>query len=248
MQKSNQKPVLVTRGIVVYPNMSKTLSIGRDKSIKAVLDAYSKHDKYIILVSQTNPQTEEPNLDDIYTVGTLCSITSMDRKHEDDINITVRGINTVVINKLLLKDGCYVASYTNRNDEKATKEQIADAYHLVVGMLNDAENTKDIFAETKLSFDKIKQTQVSLTTVIYQIASWFDDLLLSDRQQILNCANIVDRAKVLSKYLINPSRSRKIDEDLNRKINEEMNKQQKEFYLRHKLGTIKDQLGELSSA
>ena len=226
-----QKPVLVTRGIVVYPGMTKTLSIGRTKSIKAVLDAYAKHDKYIILASQINPQDENPNTEDIYNIGTLCTITAMDRKHDDDINITVRGITAVVINKLSTKgiDDTYIATYSTRIDEKASKEQIADTYHLVVGMLNDAENTKEIFSDTKLSFDKIKQTQVSLTNAVYTIAAWFDDLLLPDRQQILSSAHLIDRAKVLSKYLINPSRSRKIDEDINRKINEEMNKQQKEF-------------------
>ena len=226
-----QKPVLVTRGIIVYPGATNTLSVGRSKSIKAVLDAYAKHDKYIILASQINPQMENPKTEDIYNIGTLCTITSMNRKHEDDINITVRGISPVVINKLSTKDenDAYIATYTTRVDEKATKEQIADVYHLVVGMLNDAENTKEIFADTKLSFDKIKQTQPSLTSTIYTIADWFDDILLIDRQQILNTASLKERAKILAKYLINPSRSRKIDEDINRKINDELNKQQKEF-------------------
>ena len=63
-------PLLPLRDIVVFPGMITPLFVGRDKSIKA-LEAVMDKDKRIFIVTQKNPEDDDPSTDQIYDIGCL---------------------------------------------------------------------------------------------------------------------------------------------------------------------------------
>ncbi|MBS4580201.1 LON peptidase substrate-binding domain-containing protein [Klebsiella pneumoniae] len=69
-------PVLPLRDVVVYPHMVIPLFVGREKSIRC-LEAAMDHDKKIMLVAQKEASTDEPGVNDLFTVGTVASILQM---------------------------------------------------------------------------------------------------------------------------------------------------------------------------
>jgi ATP-dependent Lon protease len=69
-------PMLPLRDVVVYPQLVIPLFVGRDKSIKAIEEA-NKGDKKILLVAQKTAGTDEPNVKDLYTIGTVATILQM---------------------------------------------------------------------------------------------------------------------------------------------------------------------------
>ena len=66
MTKSELIPTLPLRDIVVFPSMIVPLFVGRDKSIKA-LNLVMKTNKKIVLVSQKNPEVDDPKIEDLYS-------------------------------------------------------------------------------------------------------------------------------------------------------------------------------------
>ncbi len=66
-------PVLPLRDVVVYPHMVIPLFVGREKSIHA-LNLAMQGNKRIVLVAQKNPEVEEPDIGDLYVIGTLSNV------------------------------------------------------------------------------------------------------------------------------------------------------------------------------
>ena len=69
-------PVLPLRDVVVYPHMVIPLFVGRDKSIQA-LERAMEQDKRILLVAQKDASQDEPDIDDIYDIGTISTVLQL---------------------------------------------------------------------------------------------------------------------------------------------------------------------------
>lgn len=69
-------PLLITRGMIIFPNMSEEVEASRDFSISAIKDAKEMTNSLIFVVAQKSPDVDNPSLDDLYNVGTLCRIVS----------------------------------------------------------------------------------------------------------------------------------------------------------------------------
>lgn len=84
-------PVLPLRDVVVYPHMVIPLFVGREKSIRC-LEAAMDHDKKIMLVAQKEASTDEPGVNDLFTVGTVASILQMLKLPDGTVKVLVEGL------------------------------------------------------------------------------------------------------------------------------------------------------------
>ena len=96
-------PVLPLRDIVVFPHMIVPLFVGREKSIRA-LEAVMAEDKQIILVTQKEADTEDPDADGLYTIGTAGSILQLLKLPDGAVKVLVEGGERVVICLLYTSD------------------------------------------------------------------------------------------------------------------------------------------------
>ena len=92
MQIPAELPVLPLRDIVIYPFMIVPLFVSRDRSIRAVEQALSQ-DRMILLVSQKDVNKEEPEQEDLYTVGTVAIIMRMLKLPDGRIRILIQGLS-----------------------------------------------------------------------------------------------------------------------------------------------------------
>ena len=83
-------PMLPLRDVVVYPQLVIPLFVGRDKSIKAIEEA-NKGDKKILLVAQKTAGMDEPNVKDLYTIGTVATILQMLKLPDGTVKVLVEG-------------------------------------------------------------------------------------------------------------------------------------------------------------
>lgn len=88
-------PVLPLRDVVVYPHMVIPLFVGREKSIRC-LEAAMDHDKKIMLVAQKEASTDEPGVNDLFTVGTVASILQMLKLPDGTVKVLSRGYSARV--------------------------------------------------------------------------------------------------------------------------------------------------------
>lgn len=246
MKKSMNKNLLVTRGVICFPRVKKEIDIARPMSIKAINEAYDKN-KEIIITAQMNPKLDQiGRVNEIYNVGVLAKIEKI-VKQSNEMIVSVLPISRVLINNIsLVKNSLYV-DYTIINDSQLYVKN-SDSKHfatlLELLMRYDpkiAANIKMFIAEN----EKLKQN-IDIVDIVYQIA----DILpihFDQKQQILALNTLDLKIDALCSVLSNPSDMSMVDKSINRKMNETLSKQQKEFYLREKLRTIKEELGEISS-
>ena len=95
-------PVLPLRDVVVYPHMVIPLFVGREKSIRC-LEAAMDHDKKIMLVAQKEASTDEPGVNDLFTVGTVASILQMLKLPDGTVKVLVEGLQRARISASLRK-------------------------------------------------------------------------------------------------------------------------------------------------
>ena len=74
-----QLPLVCTRGVVVFPNQEVIIDVGREKSTRAVEEAQEKYESQVVLVAQRDLALEEPDVNDVYSYGTLCQIKHIRR-------------------------------------------------------------------------------------------------------------------------------------------------------------------------
>jgi len=102
-------PVLPLRDVVVYPHMVIPLFVGRDKSIKA-LEAAMEEDKQILLVAQKSAGQDDPEIDDIYRVGTISSILQLLKLPDGTVKVLVEGLERAKVVNFSDNDEFFSAS------------------------------------------------------------------------------------------------------------------------------------------
>lgn len=234
------KPVLITRGIIVFPHTKKKLIIGRKKSLNAILAA-NDGDKQIFVFSQKDPNVDEPTLTQIYNNGTLCEIVELKKVKDDEYNVVLKGLNRVITNKLVEKNNMILADAEIIKDEKTNNKNVKEKMNLLVSLLTNYTKR-----QPSPALKKLINSSFSPSKLIDQLANMVP-MSFKKAQSIIEKTNIIDRIEIICGVLANPEDSIGIENEINGKMNKELSKQQREFYLRQKLGIIKEELGQISS-
>ena len=123
-------PVLALRGLPIFPHAVVHFDVGREISVNAIEKAMAG-DKKIVIAAQIDPDVDQPQSEDLYTVGTLCTIKQVLRIAEDNLRILINGESRVVIEEFTSFDSCIEC--TARIEESSDiltmdDEILADAY------------------------------------------------------------------------------------------------------------------------
>ena len=162
MSNSLTKPLLPLRDIVIFPTMVVPLFVGREKSIQA-LQEVMKTDKSIVLVSQKNPEIDDPVDKDLFGYGCLSKVLQLLKLPDGTVKVLVEGIERVKITTVNQEKGKHlVCSAEVSKDTNHSKD--LDVY--AQGLLKKFEklmflNKKD-FSENLVSLKDSKDiTQIA---------------------------------------------------------------------------------------
>lgn len=237
-----KKPLLITRGILALPYSQKKIIVGRDISVKALLEALNK-DKEIILTSQTDPNFETFSIKDIYTVGTLCEIVSSNKSQEgDEYTVCLEAKQRIKINQIVFNDDKYYScDYTPIKDTILNSEDLKTECDLLISLFQKKNNKRFPAGMKSISYLK----PASIAKMVDKVADTLP-LSLSQVKNLIQEEDLVKRIKLLCTQFVIRDDANKIDSEINTKVNQELTKQQKEFYLKQKMSAIKDELGKIS--
>ena len=115
-------PVLALRDVVVYPHMVIPLFVGREKSIRC-LEAAMDNDKQIFLVAQKDAGVDEPEADDIYTVGTIATILQLLKLPDGTVKVLVEGSVRGEIESYKQSEPFFVANVDKQTDEEIDESE-----------------------------------------------------------------------------------------------------------------------------
>ena len=232
-------PLLVCRALVVFPAMSEEIEVGRDFSVQAVRLASSQTNNLIFLVSQKVESDDNPKAEDLYEVGTLCRIVSVNDKG-DSIRIRVVGSRRIKFLEISQDQGTLFATGENLqtkplspSDEAAYVKKILDKVFSSKALGNQ------IPRGAIASFRNGGKAEDLADTLAV-----FLPLTIAQRQDLLSEASVKDRLEKILAFIEESEQAIDIEDKLASKVRENSEKQQKEYLLREKMKAIKEELGE----
>ncbi|MBS1241218.1 MAG: lon, partial [Gemmatimonadetes bacterium] len=234
-------PVLPLRDIVVFPYMIVPLYVNRPTSIQAVDNALSQN-RMILLVSQKNPQDEEPAADGLYTVGTVGIIMRMLKLPDGRLRILVQGVMRARIEKLDYS-GPYIAAVVDTLREPEAKAPTIKSEALIRNVKSAMENAntlgKSIASEIMVIISNLDDPGRLADIVAANL-----DLRVKVAQDVLAQINPLRRLQKVYELLEREIELLQVQQQINAQAKDEIDRSQKEYFLRQQLKAIQDELGE----
>ncbi|HXG23010.1 MAG TPA: endopeptidase La, partial [Chthonomonadales bacterium] len=233
-------PLLPIRDTVYFPHMIFPLLVGREKSVRAVDEAIA-HERQIVLVAQKHINIEDPDPDDLYTVGILAEIMQILRVPDGTVRVMLEGIERVKILRYIQDTPCYkVVALPLPTDERKDLEIEA----LMRGVANQFEQIvhigRNIAPEALINAVNTDEPGRLADT----ITPYLQQLRTDVKQEILETLDVRERLEKLSVVLKKEAEILEIQRNIRNRVEKEMGDTQREFILREQLKAIQQELGE----
>ncbi|HEY8733005.1 MAG TPA: endopeptidase La [Puia sp.] len=232
-------PILPLRNTVLFPGVVLPITVGRDKSIKAVTDAY-KTDKLIGVLAQRDSSVEDPSLNELVLVGTIARIIKVIKMPDGGTTVILQGKRRFKVGAITTDDPYFKAQVILLQEEESPKDQDFEAY---------VSNIKDLAAQIiQLSPNIPTEASIILKNIenpsflIHFISSNLNSEL-TEKQELLATDHIRARADLLMQLLQRELQFAELKNKLTNKTKTELDKQQRDYFLQQQLKSIKDELG-----
>jgi ATP-dependent Lon protease len=236
-------PVLALRDVVVYPHMVIPLFVGREKSIRCLETAMDK-DKQIFLVAQKDASVDEPQTDDIYTMGTIATILQLLKLPDGTVKVLVEGNVRGKIQAYLQTEEFFVAEVVRQEDkEMAENEQEVLVRSAISQFEGYVKLNKKIPPEVLTSLNGIEDAARLADTMAAHMP-----LKLAEKQKVLEMSSISERLEYLMALMESEIDLLQVEKKIRTRVKKQMEKSQREYYLNEQMKAIQKELGELDDA
>ena len=242
MSEKQTLPLLPLRGLVVYPHMMVNIDVGRDRSVAAI-EAAIAGDSRILVVSQKDPELDDPTAADLYDVGAVAEIRQFLRLPEGVLRILVDGQQRAEIMEIREGETYAEADVHVIDEENVETPSTKDMEALVHGVTSKFEEW------VKLSHKIPPEALVSIS--IMEDMGRLADIIASHlslkhevRQDILATIDVRARLHRLYEVLVYELDIMGIEQKINRRVRKQMDKVQRDFYLREQIKAIHKELGD----
>tara|TARA_B100001287_G_scaffold265229_1_gene257927 strand:- start:8820 stop:11237 length:2418 start_codon:yes stop_codon:yes gene_type:complete len=233
--------ILPLRNNVLFPGVVIPITLGRDKSIKLIQDAY-KGNKIIGVVSQKDSTIEEPKYSDLFEVGTVAQIIRMLKMPDGSSTIIIQGKKRLKLIEEISFDPYLIAKVEEFNEKrlkKISKESIALFDSLKDMALNIIKNSPNIPSEASFAIKNIESPNFLVNFISSHM-----NAEVNEKQKMLEEPNINERAQLLMKHLNKELQMLELKNDIQSRVKTDLDQQQKEYFLHQQMKEIQNQLGE----
>ncbi|MFH0864138.1 MAG: endopeptidase La [Candidatus Gottesmanbacteria bacterium] len=231
-------PVVALRDGVVFPATEVVLTFGRPKSLTAIEAAFS-HEKLVALVMQKNPNTNEPEPEDLNKIGTLAVVERM-LKSDGEINALVKGFSRIEIKEYPQTEPFLLGKVEQLPDELEVSDEITALSNHLASELKRAVNLGK--AVDFLVFMNI-MSGLPPQDLANQIAGTLE-IKPSEKQELLEINSVKVKLTKIGDYLAHETKILEIERKISSKTQERFDKNIREQVLRERLKTITKELGE----
>ena len=238
-KESYELPLLITRGMVLFPNQSQSIEAGRPFSVAAIEAAKVDGNDLILVTSQKSPEIDEPATTDIFMVGTICrmsNITSLKRY----TRLKVLPIARILITEVIKNGDTWSA--------KAEKiEDIIGDHKTEVALVRNIITSLEGMQAVTNRLPREVVGQLSKGVAASDIADILANLLpmpVDQKQKVLETLDLNERLKMVLDAVNEEKEIADIDKHLQEEVRKSAEKNQREYFLREKLKAIKTELGE----
>ncbi|ANB59616.1 endopeptidase La [Anoxybacteroides amylolyticum] len=232
-------PLLPLRGLLVFPTMVLHLDVGREKSIQA-LEKAMVEDHTVLLTSQKDVSIDEPNVEDLYEMGTLARVKQLLKLPNGTFRVLVEGIARAKMLETVDDDPCFTVKAeifldraTKDLEDEALKRTMLEYFEQYIHLSKKLSN--DIFASIADIDEPGRMADI--------IASHLP-LKLEGKQEILETVDIKERVHKIIRILHNEKEVLQLEKKISMRVKQSMERTQKEYYLREQMKAIQKELGE----
>jgi ATP-dependent Lon protease len=236
---ADEVPLLPLRNTVLFPGVVLPITVGRDKSIKAVNDAY-KADKLIGVVAQKDSSIEDPTVSDLENIGTIARIVKLIKMPDGGTTIIIQGKRRFKLTAITSEDPYFKAEISLLEEEEAPKNQDFEAY---------VSNIKDLAAQIiQLSPNIPSEASIILKNIenpsfLIHFVSSNLNTELAEKQKLLELNHVQARADILMQLLQRELQFAELKNKVTNKTKIELDKQQREYFLQQQMKSIREELG-----
>lgn len=232
-------PLLPLRNTVLFPGVVLPITVGRDKSIKAVNDAY-KSDKLVGVVAQNDSNIEDPELKDLCTTGTVAKIVKLIKMPDGGTTIIIQGKKRFKMLSLVEEDPYFKAGIQLLADDELL---IGDDFDAYTGTIKDLaaqiiQLSPNMPTEASIILKNIENASFLINFVSSNLNSE-----LAEKQTLLETDDIKLRAEKLIHLLQRELQFAELKNKVTNKTRTEIDKQQREYFLQQQMKSIKEELG-----
>ena len=236
-------PVLPLRDVVVYPHMVIPLFVGREKSINA-LEAAMAGDKRILLVAQKSANQDDPEIADIYDVGTVSTILQMLKLPDGTVKVLVEGAQRAEIGKFIETEPYFQAELTMVAHEQLDEREEEVLIRAVLSQFDQyVKLNKKVPPEILTSLTGIEDPNRLADTIAAHMS-----LKIDEKQKILEIRGVRERLEHLIGMMESEIDLLQVEKRIRNRVKRQMEKSQREYYLNEQMKAIQKELGELEDA
>lgn len=240
MQIPDTLPILPLRNTVLFPGVIIPINIGRDKSLKLIKDSY-RQSALIGVVAQKDTNTENPDINDLYQIGTVASILKIPEMPDGTTTAIIQGKRRFLLEDILYDDPYHVGKISLKKEEGVPKND--PEYNAI------AESLKDMASKiVKYSSHIPNEAGFALKNIesmlfLINFISSNTDVDYQNKQELLEIDNLKQRAIKLLEILSKQVSLLELKNDIQKKVKMDIDKQQREYFLHQQMKTIQDELG-----
>ncbi len=245
-------PLLPLRDVVVYPQMVIPLFVGREKSIHA-LEAAMAQGKKVFLLAQRDAEKDDPELQDLYSIGTQANILQLLRLPDGTVKVLIEGTQRAKITRVfdqertnedgeevsyVMAEGRPIASETlnEREQEVLTRVLLSQFEHYV-------KLSKKVPTEVLSSLENIADPTRMVDTISAHM-----QLSLKDKQQLLELDKVRERIERLMTKIEEEIDLLQVEKRIRARVKQQMEKTQREYYLNEQMKAIQKEMGDLDNS
>jgi ATP-dependent Lon protease len=232
-------PILPLRNNVLFPGVVIPISVGREKSIKAIKKAY-KDNKYIGVIAQRDIKIEEPEPNELFSVGCTARIIRMLTMPDGGNTVILQGIRRFTATTFTTTEPIIEAeveylhdvAMTDLQQEKAMMDNMKDMANRIIDLSPHIPN------EAKIVLNNINNIKFLANFITSNL-----NIELGQKQQILEMSDANERIQLILKYLHQELQLQELKANIHNKTRTDIDKQQRDYFLNQQLRAIQEELG-----
>ena len=239
-----QLPILPLRNTVLFPGVVIPITVGRNKSINAVNDAYKSH-KFIGVLAQKDSSIEDPVATDLEKIGTIARIMKIITMPDGGTTVIIQGKRRFELNTIQSEGPYFTGTLTLLEEVKAPDTK---NFNALIGSIKDlAAQIINLSPNIPSEAGMIMKNIENPAFLVHFVSSNLNSEL-KQKQQLLETNDLRERAELLLSLMHTELQFAELKEKVTTKTKTELDKQQREYFLNQQLKAIKEELGGENTA
>jgi len=236
-------PILPLRNTVLFPGVVIPITVGRDKSIKLIKEAY-KGNRIIGVVSQKDVSIEDPSFDQLNEVGTVAQIIKMLQMPDGNTTVIIQGKQRFRLIEEVQSEPYIKVSITKFTEDKHKSDK---EFKALVASIKEMSSqiiqlSPNIPSEAGIALKNIESTSFLINFISSNM-----NADVADKQKMLEMTSLRSRADMVMELLTLELQMLELKNQIQSKVRTDLDKQQRDYFLNQQLKTIQEELGGNSS-